>query len=674
MEEYRYLDISIEKNRRDLLEKIFNKEKIDNSEMLFYDLSLYSNSDSFKSGIRNEFYKSFIYDKIILTRYQSEILNILDRGNLFLSAPTSFGKTFIALEYIKRNIKTIHNIVFIVPTLALMNELVKKIYKIFGNNYNICINSNEIEEKNNFYIFVPERSDSNYIKKINGINIDLLVYDEIYKLACKKNKIKTDDRILYMNKVYIDLIKVARKIVLLGPYIENMHFEHSHIPINRMYCNYTPVYNKIEFIGEHEKWTSYISNNSQLVYFNSPESIYKNINELLLILPEDKIIMTKYKEEIEFLENNYSKDWYVISLLKRGIGIHHGKTPMFLRKFYENEFNSKNIKVLLCTNTLMEGINTPAESLIIVDDPDSIFKLNNLMGRVGRLNPKNPIIGKIYINNKMTKDRVLHIDQWENIVIRAEDVESYSDDENLYLNKVYKDEQKNNEYLAKINKLKKHGVSIDDIKSNNLKMDLLIELYEGVFDALEKCTEVQKCIEIVTSLIKNAPSYKFKYDKYEGLRQEYLNQEYLPYKYYINNLLHRQSIKSIVEDFNKKYNLNKNINNINTFINSLFELNNYIKFKFCRIVDYISFINVEIKSPVLKQFIQIINSYNNKGIANKILEDLGIEDNDASKIVTMLNLNDKISTSKMIDYLKKEQKRVISNVESPFSKNNIENM
>ena len=158
------------------------------------------------------------------------------------------------------------------------------------------------------------------------------------------------------------------------------------------------------------------------------------------------------------------------------------------------------------------------------------------------------------------------------------------------------------------------------------------------------------------------------------MRQEYLNQEYLPYKYYINNLLHRQSIKSIVEDFNKKYNLNKNINNINTFINSLFELNNYIKFKFCRIVDYISFINVEIKSPVLKQFIQIINSYNNKGIANKILEDLGIEDNDASKIVTMLNLNDKISTSKMIDYLKKEQKRLISNVESPFSKNNIENM
>lgn len=674
MEEYRYLDISIEKNRRDLLEKIFNKESIDNSEMSFYDLSLYSNRNGFRSGIKNEFYKSLVDDKVILTRYQLEILSILDKGNLFLSAPTSFGKTFIVLEYIKRNFKSIHNVVFIVPTLALMNELVKKIYNIFGDNYNICINSNEVEEENNFYIFVPERSDNNYLKKINCINVDLLVYDEIYKLACKKNKIKTDDRILYMNKVYIDLINVARKIVLLGPYIGNMQFEHSHIDINRMYCNYTPVYNEIELIDENEKWTSYISNNSQLIYFKSPESIYKSVNELLYIMPEDRNIMIKYKEEIEFLENNYSKDWYVISLLKRGIGIHHGKTPMFLRKFYENEFNSKNLKVLLCTNTLMEGINTPAESLIIVDDPGSIFKLNNLMGRVGRLNPKHPIIGKVYINNQLTKDRVLHINQWENIVIRAEDEESYSDDENLYLNKAYKDEQKNNEYLMKINKLKEYGVSINDIKNNNLKIDLLIELYEGIFDRLEQCTEIQKCIEVVTSLIKNAPSYKFKYDKYEGLRQEYSMQEYLPYKYYINNLLHRQSIKSIVEDFNKKYNLNKNINNINTFINSLFELNNYIKFKFCRIVDYISFMNVEIKSTILKQLIQIINSYTNKGIANKILEDLGIEDNDALKIVKELSLDDNISTSKMITCLKKEQHKIINSVDSPFSKNNIKNM
>ena len=139
---------------RDLSEKIFNKKRIDNAEMSFYDLSIYSNSNSFKIGVRNEFYKSLVDDNIILTRYQLEILNILDRGNLFLSAPTSFGKTFIVLEYIKRNIKTIHNIVFIVPILALMNELVKKIYKIFGNSYNICINSNENEEENNFYIFL----------------------------------------------------------------------------------------------------------------------------------------------------------------------------------------------------------------------------------------------------------------------------------------------------------------------------------------------------------------------------------------------------------------------------------------------------------------------------------------------------------------------------------------
>lgn len=669
MVEYKYLNKDIEKNRKDLLRRVFYKEPFNDSDVTFYDLSIYSSSRSFKSIIKNEMYKSQIDNRVILTRYQLEALNIIDQGNLFLSAPTSFGKTFIALEYIKRNISTIHNIVFIVPTLALMNELLKKIYSIFGENYNICINSDEIEEENNFYIFVPERSDNNYIKKISKAKIDLLVYDEIYKLACEKKEIKTDDRILYMNKAYIDLINVARKIILLGPYIGDMHFEHTHINIDRMYCNYIPVFSEVIMIKAERNWMEYISNNSQLVYFKSPESIFKSVNKLLEFLPEDKSLMNKYQEEIVFLENNYSKDWYVVGLLKRGIGIHHGKTPMFLRKFYENEFNSKNLKVLLCTNTLMEGINTPAQSLIIVDDPGSVFKLNNLMGRVGRLNPKNPIIGNIYIYSDKAKERISQIDQWKKLVIRAEDEESFSDDENLYLNKNYKDEQKNHEYQLKINKLKRYGVNTDDIKNNNLKIDILIKLYEEGITEFEKCTDIQKCIEQTVSLIKSAPYYKFKNENYEGLQQKYL-----PYKYYINNLLHKQSIKSMVEDFNMKYNIKKSINNINIFINSIFELNNYIKFKFCRIVDYISFINKEIKSPILKQFIQLVNSYNNKGMANKILEDLGIEANDALKIVETLNLDDNISTSKMIDRLKKDQKRVINSVESPFSKNNIMNM
>lgn len=669
MVEYKYLNKDIEKNRKDLLRRVFYKEPFNDSDAIFYDLSIYSSSRSFKSIIKNEMYKSQIDNRVILTRYQLEALNIIDQGNLFLSAPTSFGKTFIALEYIKRNMSTIHNIVFIVPTLALMNELLKKIYSIFGENYNICINSDEIEEENNFYIFVPERSDNNYIKKISKAKIDLLVYDEIYKLACEKKEIKTDDRILYMNKAYIDLINVARKIILLGPYIGDMHFEHTHINIDRMYCNYIPVFSEIIMIKAERNWMEYISNNSQLVYFKSPESIFKSVNKLLEFLPEDKSLMNKYQEEIAFLENNYSKDWYVVGLLKRGIGIHHGKTPMFLRKFYENEFNSKNLKVLLCTNTLMEGINTPAQSLIIVDDPGSVFKLNNLMGRVGRLNPKNPIIGNIYIYSDKAKERISQIDQWEKLVIRAEDEESFSDDENLYLNKNYKDEQKNHEYQLKIIKLKRYGVNTDDIKNNNLKIDILIKLYEEGITEFEKCTDIQKCIEQTVSLIKSAPYYKFKNENYEGLQQKYL-----PYKYYINNLLHKQSIKSMVEDFNMKYNIKKSINNINVFINSIFELNNYIKFKFCRIVDYISFINKEIKSPILKQFIQLVNSYNNKGMAHKILEDLGIEPNDALKIVETLNLDDNISTSKMIDRLKKDQKRVINSVESPFSKNNIMNM
>ena len=130
-----------------------------------------------------------------------------------------------------------------------------------------------------------------------------------------------------------------------------------------------PVYNEINVLDEDKKWIEEIKFENQLIYFKSPQSIYKNINLILEYIPESEEYIKLYSDEIKFLQDNIGDDWYVIKLLKRGIGIHHGKTPMFLRKFYENEYNKKNLKVLLCTDTLMEGINTPTESLLIIDNP-----------------------------------------------------------------------------------------------------------------------------------------------------------------------------------------------------------------------------------------------------------------------------------------------------------------
>ena len=141
--EYKYLDESIKILRNDILKKFLSSDEVSREDMEFVDLNIYTESENLSERIRRVIYKSKIDSNIVLTKYQIEILRILSDNNLFLSAPTSFGKTFLMLEYIKRNESTLKNIIFIVPTLALMNELLKKIYNLFGDKYNICINNNE---------------------------------------------------------------------------------------------------------------------------------------------------------------------------------------------------------------------------------------------------------------------------------------------------------------------------------------------------------------------------------------------------------------------------------------------------------------------------------------------------------------------------------------------------
>lgn len=670
--EYRYMDEIFKKKREFVLKDFLINN---NSECLsFYDLDMYDNPQTVSSKILSVVNKSLIDPKIILNKYQIEILNILNDSNLFLSAPTSFGKTFIMLEFIKRNEEKLNNIIFIIPTLALMNELVKKIYNLFSKDYNICINGSEELKEKNIFVFVPERSDKEFLTKIRELEIDLLVFDEIYKLQPKNNsEIKTDDRIIYMNKVYLDLVKKSNKIALLGPYINSVSFQRTKLDIVKYYTNFLPVYNNVIVLKENESWTNYIKLEHQLIYFSSPGSIYNNLEKILEIIPENEDYIKKYNLEIEYLENKVSKDWYVIALLKRGIGIHHGKTPVFLRKFYENEYNSGNIKILLCTNTLMEGINTPTNSLIIVDDPGTAFKLNNLIGRVGRLNVKSPSIGEVILSNSSILDNLKNANDWCDLKILAESDEIVSDDEIIYLDKEYKQDNKKEKINEELKILADYNIAVDDIVYQNLQLEKSFNYINSkLYDEFANGKNMHDFVVSGTKLIK-APGYIFKKERYEDL--SYQN-ETLPYKYYICDLLKNYPYKNLVDYFNRNHNKTNNLKNTNIFIDSLYELNNYIKFKFSKLVQYLKIYESDEmrNNSELQKFIGILASYKNFDTANKILDDLGINEEDFIKIIELLNISNAISTSMIIKLIKQNKKYLLNLDLTPFTKNNIKNI
>lgn len=359
-------DRNIEEMRNAYLEYFFDEEShtIDADTMQALGLNMYSKLLTPKKMLYNAFCRSDYDNEVVMHPQQIECLNYLMRGdNLLISAPTSFGKTFVALEYMSR--KELNNIVFVVPTLALMNELFVKIKNKFGQKYNIIQNGYENVAEKNIYIIVPERADISLLSKIK--DIDLLVFDEIYKLQRRRDTDKEDKRIISLNRGYFELVNRSEQVLLLGPFIKDITFERTKLNdnITKYITDYSPVYVKINFRDDKDEFIldEIEEERSKLVYFNSPVSIYKFAVTVLKQLDLEK----EDNSLTQWCDKYISDKWLASEMLKRGIGIHHGKLPNFMRRYIENLYNDKELKTIFCTSTLLEGINTPTNELLVYD-------------------------------------------------------------------------------------------------------------------------------------------------------------------------------------------------------------------------------------------------------------------------------------------------------------------
>ena len=164
--------------------------------------------DAFKVDTGNE-------EPLTLHREQSNLLKkLLDGKNLAISAPTSFGKSFVIDSYI--SIKKPNNILIIVPTIALTDEIRRRIYKKFSHEYKIITTSDvELTDKN-IFIFPQERA-IGYIDVIESL--DLLVIDEFYKASFDFDK----ERSSTLQKVILKLGKIANQKYYLAPNIEKLN-------------------------------------------------------------------------------------------------------------------------------------------------------------------------------------------------------------------------------------------------------------------------------------------------------------------------------------------------------------------------------------------------------------------------------------------------------------------
>ena len=453
---------------------------------IFEDKLVYS---LFNLNINNE--------DVILHREQLKVLNLLLKGeNIVLSAPTSFGKSYIIDALI--SIKKPQNVLIIVPTIALLDETRRRIYSKFKSDYNIITTSNQNPHKRNIYILTQERA-LLYINRIYELN--LLIIDEFYKIA------DNSGRASILQKIISHFMDISEQKYFLCPYIDDIN-ENPFVKKDsflKLDFNTVTVKEHKQY-GEIKKYKNHLKNigltrlifnnenNKNIIYTNTINSI-ENISSFI-----NKINITTHDNLnnnennllnglLDWLKNNYTDRWYLYNLIKKGIGIHNGQIHRCLTQIQLKLYNdTKIINTIIATSSLIEGVNTQAKNIILYSNRIARKKINrfiynNIKGRSGRM--FKYYTGNIYLLEPPPEKKSYKLD------IKINDTMILDiDDNNEILNENIDEEQREeiNKFkeamIDKIGKDSFHNI----VASNELKnsRENILKITENLLNDKEK--------------------------------------------------------------------------------------------------------------------------------------------------------------------------------------------
>lgn len=368
---------------------------------------------SLKSLLHYEFFRSENIPEIVMHQKQAEVYHLLSKEkSVILSAPTSFGKSLIIEEIVASN--KYKNIVIILPTLALIDEVRQKLGKYAGV-YKLVFTTKQKIGESNIFILTPEK----FIELENLPQIEFFIIDEFYKISYNNDD---DERVNVLNHVFYKLMKQTNKFYLLGPNIDSIpnNFEEIY-GCKFISSNYATVATDEIYIARNpssafEQLTQLLDELQEptLIYCQSPASSEKYARILAeLYLTQKRPQTTVHDDAIDWIKKNIHSDWSLTKTLRAKIAFHHGVVPRYLGRYIVNEFNKGNIKYLFCTSTLIEGINTSAKNVVIFENKKgksniTHFDYKNICGRAGRM--RKYFVGKVYNFHTPPRQSRTHVD------------------------------------------------------------------------------------------------------------------------------------------------------------------------------------------------------------------------------------------------------------------------
>lgn len=386
--------------------------------------------------------------------FQRKFWDVASKATWFsVSAPTSAGKSFILRKWIQQGLlsEEIARVVYLTPTRALVEETSRAFLSEVSPAISVITmpwDDRILQGAAEIYVLTQERL--HLVQQFNpDFTFDLLVVDEAQKISEESRGIIMSSvidesahrnsrlRVIFaspmssnpeallrgaptaaksaalvdgtctvnQNLLYVNQVRGDSRLFRIDATTEGFQREVGSI---RLPDRPTSVTMRMAMLvlamGE--------ASTSNLVYANGPGTAQKMADRLAeyrdsrLIKAESASALA---EAIEYISSAIHPRFSLCTALSQGVAFHYGPIPLHVKEVIEELFKSGHVKYLVCTSTLLEGVNLPCTNIFVRAPKKGSADLQsadfwNLAGRAGRW-------GKEYQGNIVCIDTSM----WRNV-------------------------------------------------------------------------------------------------------------------------------------------------------------------------------------------------------------------------------------------------------------------
>jgi hypothetical protein len=384
--------------------------------------------------------------ELTLSAFQKDVWDGISAYSRFgISGPTSAGKSFVLAYKLVELLESEAGIaIYIVPTLALMNQVIGDLWvairrtgvKGVDVRESYSLHANDKRFRSIIYVLTQERALLAIDVKEPLSPVKYLFVDEIQNIERVANEPDERSADLFTLIHEIELRDNPKKVVVSGPSLLNLQsvvtemfgdsakaisaelppvlnlsyaFSPSRAGVN--VTQYDPVtrrsrelvlkgadlpksaFGKVRYTESSIEFIRAVldglGEGPNLVFAPTKKAAEKVATELW---PDST------KEGLEglpeYIAETVHPSYSLITAVRAGAGFHHSGVPHHVRLCIESAFCEGKLDVIVCTTTLMQGVNLPAKNILVRNPRLSTdtagpsltgYEFSNLRGRAGRL-------------------------------------------------------------------------------------------------------------------------------------------------------------------------------------------------------------------------------------------------------------------------------------------------